>query len=71
MKKNKFPTALQKTQATTSVLVDAVNHLIDILDNCPPEKAGEILNDAVAIVGIAHLLLIDINNLANAGQSSD
>jgi hypothetical protein len=66
MKEKEFQNALLNAQLTKSALVDTINHVAESLDVCTPETAGEILNDAVAIVGIAHQLLIDINNLNQA-----
>ena len=66
---NNILAALQNTQATANVLIDAVSHMAKTLDKCTPEKAGEILNDAVAIAGLAQLLLIDANCLSKTKQS--
>ncbi len=67
MNKNNFLNARSDASMTATVLQEGADSILKLINNCSRETAGELLQNAIVLVGIANQLLIDINLLTREG----
>lgn len=67
MNKNNFLYARSDASMTATALQEGVDRILKAINNCSRETAGELLPDAISLVGMANQLLIDINLLTMVG----